>query len=160
MTSTDADADDADNAFTSLSTAGTLGTFEIDASGAWTFTANSAFDELDAGDSYTETFDVTSVDGTSSTVDITIVGTNDAASVSTGDETLVETDAAVSTSGTLTSTDADADDADNAFTSLSTAGTLGTFDPPSRPGALDVYGEKVRLMNWMRGDSYTEDLLM
>ena len=40
-----------------------------------------------------ETFNVTSVDGTPSTVQITINGTNDAASVSSASETLTETDA-------------------------------------------------------------------
>ena len=59
-------------------TTGTIGTFAIDASGAWTFTANSAFDHLNVGDSVSETYDVTSVDGTPSTVQITINGTNDA----------------------------------------------------------------------------------
>ena len=58
---------------------GTIGNFSIDAAGNWTFTANSAFDSLNVGDSVNETFNVTSVDGTPSTVQITINGTNDAA---------------------------------------------------------------------------------
>ena len=53
----------------------------IDATGAWTFTANSTFDNLNVGDNVNETFNVTSVDGTASTVQITINGTNDAATV-------------------------------------------------------------------------------
>ncbi|WP_220733816.1 VCBS domain-containing protein, partial [Shewanella morhuae] len=67
-----------------------------------TFTANSAFDALNVGDSITETFNVTSIDGTPSTVKITIEGTNDAAVVSSADVTLTETNAPLTTGGTLT----------------------------------------------------------
>ncbi|MCP3853185.1 MAG: hypothetical protein GY698_00430, partial [Actinomycetia bacterium] len=49
----------------------------IDAAGAWNFTANSAFDSLNVGDNVNETFNVSSVDGTASTVAITINGTSD-----------------------------------------------------------------------------------
>jgi len=106
--------DDVNNAFTASSTTGTIGDFAINASGAWTFTANSTHDDLDETQSVTETFNVTSVDGTPSTVQITINGTNDAATVSSANETLTETDAILSTGGTLTSSDVD--DVNNAFT--------------------------------------------
>ncbi|WP_456305287.1 VCBS domain-containing protein, partial [Aeromonas dhakensis] len=43
-----------------------------------TFTANSAFNELNVGDQVSETFGVTSVDGTKSSVTVTITGSNDA----------------------------------------------------------------------------------
>ena len=72
------------------------------------FTANSAFDSLNVGDNVNETFNVTSVDGTPSTVQITINGTNDAATVSSASvQPSNETDAAlVSTSVVrFTSTD-------------------------------------------------------
>ena len=72
---------------------GTYGDFTIDAGGNWTFTANSTFDSLDETQSISETFNVTSVDGTPSTVQITINGTNDAATVSSASDTLTETDA-------------------------------------------------------------------
>ncbi len=80
-TLTSSDVDNTDDSFTANSVVGTIGTFSIDAAGAWSFTANSAFDELNSGDSYTETFNVTSADGTASSVTITINGTNDAATV-------------------------------------------------------------------------------
>src|SRR5690606_7402348 len=76
-TLTSVDVDNADNAFTPSSTTGSIGNFSIDASGNWTFTANSAFDSLNVGDSVSETFNVTTVDGTPSTVTITIEGSND-----------------------------------------------------------------------------------
>ena len=124
-TLTATDPDNPDNTFTPASISGTIGDFSIDAAGNWTFTANSAFDNLNVGDSVNETFNVTSVDGTPSTVQITINGTNDAATVSSDSQTLVETDAPVSTSGTLTATDTD--NPDNTFTPSSTTGTIGDF---------------------------------
>ena len=45
-------------------TAGTYGTFAIDAAGAWTYTASSAHNEFAAGTTYTDTFTVASADGT------------------------------------------------------------------------------------------------
>jgi VCBS repeat-containing protein len=58
--------------------AGTYGTFSINAAGVWTFTANSAFNALNVGQSVSDSFTVTSADGTPTTVKVTIDGTNDA----------------------------------------------------------------------------------
>ncbi|BAJ03817.1 RTX toxin, putative [Shewanella violacea DSS12] len=125
-TLTATDVDNADNSFTPTSVVGNYGTFTLAADGQWTFEANSAFDELNTDSiPLTETFDVTSIDGTPSTVKINITGTNDAADVSADEVTLVETDAALSTSGTLTAIDVD--NADNSFTPISVVGNYGTF---------------------------------
>ncbi|WP_155487181.1 VCBS domain-containing protein, partial [Vibrio harveyi] len=70
-----------------------------------------------------ETFTVTSVDGTQSTVKVTINGTNDAATISSATVAVDETDTAITTSGTLTSTDID--NPDNTFTPASITGTHG-----------------------------------
>ncbi|WP_164766825.1 VCBS domain-containing protein [Mesorhizobium sp. M7A.F.Ca.CA.004.04.1.1] len=59
-------------------TAGTYGTFAINAAGAWTYTASSAHDEFVAGQHYTENFDVVSADGTHTSVAIDVLGTADA----------------------------------------------------------------------------------
>ncbi|BFL85966.1 hypothetical protein LFREDSHE_44160 [Shewanella baltica] len=124
-TLTATDVDNADNSFTPATVVGTYGTFTLQGNGEWTFTANSAFDALNVGDSITETFNVTSIDGTPSTVKITIEGTNDAAVVSSADVTLTETNAPLTTGGTLTATDVD--NADNSFTPATVVGTYGTF---------------------------------
>ena len=124
-TLTSMDVDNPDNTFTPSNTAGAIGSFAIDAAGAWTFTANSPFDSLNVGDNVNETYNVTSVDGTPSTVKITITGTNDAAVVSSAEEALNETDALVATGGTLTSTDVD--NLDNAFTPSNSVGAIGTL---------------------------------
>src|SRR2546421_13084570 len=48
--------------------AGANGTFSIAANGAWTYTANSAFDNLNVGQSVSDTFTVASADGTTSKI--------------------------------------------------------------------------------------------
>ncbi|TXC65683.1 hypothetical protein FSC37_05345 [Piscinibacter aquaticus] len=97
------------------STAGSYGTFTLAANGAWTYTAsnsNTAIQNLGQGQSLTDTFTVRSADGTTSSVVVTINGTNDVAvigGISTGS---VTEDASVvagniSTGGTLTVSDVD-----------------------------------------------------
>ncbi|SBS63934.1 Laminin G domain protein [Vibrio splendidus] len=122
-TLTSIDVDNPDNAFTPDSITGTNGNLTIGANGQWTFTANSAFNQLNVGDKVEETFTVSSVDGTPSTIKVTINGTNDAATVSSATVAIDETDKAITTSGTLTSTDVD--NPDNAFTPDAISGTNG-----------------------------------
>ncbi|MEZ9568108.1 VCBS domain-containing protein [Vibrio splendidus] len=122
-TLTSTDVDNPDNTFTPDSITGTNGDLTIDANGHWAFTANSAFNQLNVGDKVEETFTVSSVDGTPSTIKVTINGTNDTATVSSATVAIDETDKAVTTSGTLTSTDMD--NPDNAFTPDSISGTNG-----------------------------------
>ncbi|PTO92682.1 toxin [Vibrio sp. 10N.286.48.B8] len=122
-TLTSTDVDNPDNAFTPDSISGTNGDLTIDANGHWVFTANSAFNQLNVGDKVEETFTVSSVDGTPSTIKVTINGTNDTATVSSATVAIDETDKAITTSGTLTSTDVD--NPDNTFTPVSLTGTHG-----------------------------------
>ena len=72
------DADTGQNSFVAnLGTAGTYGTFAVDSAGAWSFTASSAHNELAAGVTYTDAFTVTTFDGTTQVVTVTITGSND-----------------------------------------------------------------------------------
>ncbi|TGV56363.1 adhesin, partial [bacterium M00.F.Ca.ET.141.01.1.1] len=105
-------------------TAGTYGTFAINAAGAWTYTASSAHNEFVGGQHYIENFDVVSADGTHTSVHIDILGTNDAAVLSSASVNLTEgnTAAAISTSGTLTISDVD-----SPATFVAQAATVGTY---------------------------------
>ena len=67
--------------------AGDFGRFTIDAAGVWSYTANSAFDELNVGDTHTDTFDVQSADGTGTSVTVRIHGTLDSP-FTAGDDTV------------------------------------------------------------------------
>ena len=81
------DVDDPNDAWevVSFPTASTYGTFTIDAAGLWTYTlddTNTAVQALNVGQTLTDTFTATTVDGTEQLVIITINGRNDAAVIS------------------------------------------------------------------------------
>src|SRR5207253_493808 len=106
-TLTVSDVDSAQTFVPQTNVAGTNGTFSIAANGAWAYTANSAFDSLNVGQSVSDTFTVSAADGTTSTVQVTIQGTDDAAVLSSAAVSLSETNAPLTTGGTLTITDPD-----------------------------------------------------
>jgi VCBS repeat-containing protein len=81
-TLTDTDVDNPANTFTAVA-AGTAsyGTYQMTAAGVWTYTldnSNSAVQALNVGDHLTDTFTVTTVDGTAQQVTITINGSDPA----------------------------------------------------------------------------------
>lgn len=124
-------------------TKGKNGTFNIDTTGAWTYVANSAFDELNVGQSVSDIFPVTSADGTSTSVKITINGSNDEAILGRGSAVLTETDAALSTGGTLSIRDLD--NPPNFVAKKNVAGTYGTF-------AIDAAGAWTYVTNGALND--------
>ncbi|WP_314947632.1 VCBS domain-containing protein [Bradyrhizobium cosmicum] len=84
-TLTDADIDNPANTFTAVTSPtasdGGYGTFTMTASGIWTYTLdnnNSLVDALDVGDTLTDHFTVTAIDGTTQEVTIAIHGASDA----------------------------------------------------------------------------------
>ena len=141
---TDTDVDNPPNTFTAVSSptasAGGYGTFTMTAAGVWTYTineANGAVQALNVGDTLTDTFTVTTIDGTPQVVTIVIHGANDAAIVSgTTTGSVIEaggvanaTPGAPAATGTLT--DTDVDNPPNTFTAVTSAtasaGGYGTF---------------------------------
>ncbi|MEW4323156.1 VCBS domain-containing protein [Chromobacterium vaccinii] len=125
---------DAGQAFfqTQTNTAGTYGTFSIDANGNWHYNLNNndlIVQALNKGESHIETFVVKSIDGTTSTVSVTVVGTNDPAKLTGNFDGDIEGNAATGhrlIQGTCTVSDVDAGQA--AFRSDITANeTYGTF---------------------------------
>jgi VCBS repeat-containing protein len=84
-TLTDTDVDNPDNTFAAVSCPQMsdhgYGSFTMTAGGTWTYTldeANPAVKALSACDTLTDTFTVTTIDGTAQTVAVTIQGTDDA----------------------------------------------------------------------------------
>src|SRR5206468_778138 len=113
LTITDVDSSATFQAQTNV--AGSYGHFSINAAGVWTYTADNAHNEFVGGQTYTDTFDVQSADGTHTSVTINILGTNDAAIISgTTTGSVIEaggvangTPGTPTASGTLTDTDVD-----------------------------------------------------
>ncbi len=101
------DADSPATFLAQASTPGAYGSLSIDATGAWSYSASSAHNEFVAGQTYTDVFSVASADGTTSSVTVNILGTNDAAVLSADVANLVETSVPLSASGKLTISDVD-----------------------------------------------------
>ncbi len=94
LTLTDPDTGQAQ--VTAQQVVGTYGTFQVNADGQWTYTANAAHDELTAGQKVSDSMTVTSLDGTATgTVKVNLTGTNDAPRVVAGAATAQEDGALV-----------------------------------------------------------------
>ena len=142
LNSTDVDnTNDAWNAVVSpIATVSGYGSYTIDASGNWTFVVsngNAAVQALNVGGSLSDSFVVTTVDGTQQTVNVTINGANDAAvingattgSVTEAGGTNNSIPGTPTASGTLT--DSDVDNPLNTFTAVAagaaTSNGYGTY---------------------------------
>jgi len=135
-----ADVDDTPNAFTAVTSPaasdGGYGSFTMTADGVWSYTlddGNGAVQALNVGDRLTDTFTVTTIDGTEQVVTIVIGGRNDPAAIS-GDtegsvvEAACKNPGVPAATGTLTSTDVD--NASSIFTPVKcqkSDGGYGTF---------------------------------
>ena len=88
-TLTNGDVDSSQTFVAQTGTEGSYGSFSIDANGGWNYTADSAHNEFAAGTTYTDSFTVAAADGTTTTVTVNILGTNDGpvanADVASGD---------------------------------------------------------------------------
>jgi VCBS repeat-containing protein len=126
-TLTISDVDSATTFVAQTNTAGSYGLFSIGTGGAWTYVADSAHNEFSAGTTYTDTFAVSSADGTLTSVTVHILGTNDAAVLSADIAHLTETNAAVDISTTGTLTISDVDSAATFVAQTNTAGSYGQF---------------------------------
>ena len=97
---------------------GTYGTFSITGSGAWTYTINQeAADEIDEGDTLTETFTATVTDDKGSTaqqlITVTITGTNDSPIIQSGGDiagSITEASGLLKETGSITFSDVDLGD--------------------------------------------------
>ena len=84
------------------------GKFSIGADGVWSYTADNAHNEFAQGIDYTDSFTVSTADGTQQVVRVTIAGTNDAAVITgTSTASLTESKAVLTATGMLSATDVD-----------------------------------------------------
>src|SRR5439155_1215358 len=124
-TLTVSDVDSAQTFVPQTNVAGLNGTFSIAANGAWTYTANTAFDNLNIGQSVDDTFTVASAIGTTPTFQLMPYATLFRSVLSSATAALAETDAPLSTGGTLTVSDVDS--AQTFVPQTNVAGANGTF---------------------------------
>ncbi|MEG2876839.1 MAG: retention module-containing protein, partial [Comamonas sp.] len=113
-----------------VAAAGQYGSFSVDAGGNWSFALDNGGETvqaLGAGETVTETFTVTTADGTKGSVVITIVGTNDQPELS-GALTGTVTENGIQTAiGQMITTDVDAKDTHSYSVIGNATGTYGSF---------------------------------
>ncbi|CAB3698307.1 VCBS domain-containing protein [Achromobacter kerstersii] len=115
---------------TQTNAAGQHGTFSIDANGKWAYTLTNndpAVQGLGAGKTLTETFTVTTADGTTGQVVVTIVGTNDIPTISGAATGAVTEDVATTINGQLKAIDVDMTDTHTWSVNNDGKGTYGNF---------------------------------
>ena len=160
----DADADDSPAFNDVASTTGDngYGAFVL-SSGAWTYTLNqSTVQDLDAGDTVTDTITYTATDSTQQTITVTITGSNDAPVVSgthTGGVTEGNVgDAAVTDSGSLGISDVDADDSPTFNDVASTTGDNGYGAFVLSSGTWTYTLDQSTVQNLDAGDTVTDTI--
>ncbi|TYL85993.1 hypothetical protein FXB40_42575 [Bradyrhizobium rifense] len=138
---TDTDVDNTPDTFTPVTSPRVsdhgYGSFQMTADGVWTYTldnANCAVQALNVSDTLTDTFTVTTIDGTAQVVTITIHGTNDPAIIhgcTTGSVTEPDCEEHGKPTARGRLTDTDVDNPPNTFTPVTcatrSAGGYGTF---------------------------------
>ncbi|MGO4402587.1 VCBS domain-containing protein, partial [Achromobacter sp. PAB15] len=125
---TDPDAGQAE--FKEGNTPGDHGTFTIGKDGTWTYTLNNEDPKIQAlavGEKLTETFVVTTADGTTGQVVVTINGTNDAPVIAGEAAGSVTESTSLSTTGQLTQTDVDTSDTHTWSVDNNGKGEYGNF---------------------------------
>jgi T1SS-143 domain-containing protein len=127
------DPDAGQGHFVPAGMAGAYGDFSIGANGAWTYTLQNGAPVVQGmreGQTAIESFTVSSVDGTSRVVSITVHGTNDVPLIGAGsgdvtEDVAVDIDGHLVTGGTLSISDAD--EGQSAFQAQVTPGLYGSF---------------------------------
>ena len=132
------------------------GHFTLGSNGAWTYTTDTAHNEFVAGQTYTDKLTVTSADGTTSTITVNIVGTNDAAVITPAVANLTETDAVLTTGGTLAISDVDSPATFVAQTNVAGSNGYGHFTLGSN-GAWS-YTTDTAHNEFVAGQTYTDSL--
>ncbi len=157
---TDVDANNADDVWQVATIVGTYGTLEIDATGAYTFTANSAFDELDAGDVISEEFNPLTEDGTAGSLTITITGTDDASIISGDFAGAVEEDVTLQATGSIAISDVDGDDSPSFADVATTRGDndFGDFTLVNGDWTYDLDNASAQVQALALGETVTDTI--
>ncbi|MCE8040284.1 retention module-containing protein [Halomonas sp. MCCC 1A11062] len=112
------------------STAGSYGTFTLGTDGTWSYVLNNAHvsvQGLAVNETLSESFTVVTADGTTSSVTVTIQGTNDQPIIGGVASGEVTEDATLQTSGQLTVSDVDTSDTHTWSVVGANVGTYGSF---------------------------------
>ncbi|PAV46622.1 hypothetical protein CK486_17640, partial [Pseudomonas sp. HAR-UPW-AIA-41] len=144
------------NPATNASGSGGYGLFNLGSNGVWSYSTTGPLNQLVAGQSYTDTLTVTAADGSTGTVTVTILGTNDAPVLGGVRTSFTYSESAASvitrtlldSSVTLTDIDSSNFDGGSVIVSISngvaTQDQLTVQDQGTGSGQISVVGSDVR----------------
>lgn len=135
---------------------GNYGLFTIGTNGVWSYAMDSAHNEFKAGVTYTDMLTVMSADGTTSSITINIVGTDDAAVIAPTTVNLYESDAVLTTGGTITIVDPDNSPTFVAQTNVTGSGGYGHFTLAA--DGVWTYATDSAHNEFIAGTTYTDTL--
>ena len=156
LTITDVDSPANFVAQSNVTGTGGYGKFSINANGAWNYAANTAHNEFAAGQTYTDSITVSAADGTTTTISVKILGTNDAAVLTPVTVNLTETNSVLTTSGTLSITDVDSSATFVAQTNAAGSAGYGKFTINAN-GAWS-YATDTAHNEFKAGQTYTDSI--
>ena len=146
---------------TNVSGTAGLGKFSITSAGAWTYVMDNAQDQLTEGQEVTDSFTVTTADGTEQVISVVITGTNDAPTMATsstalGQITFVENgEPIVARGGDITLADVDSNNmmgatvrVVNAFGGTFVTGDLLTYNIPDGSEIEGEYDEATGVLTF------------
>jgi VCBS repeat-containing protein len=156
------DLDIGESGFVADTIIGTFGVLSIDTGGTWNYTADNsqaALQQLDASESVTDTFTLTTLDGTNIGVAVTINGADDAAIIGGAVSGIVVEDTLMVANGTLTISDVDT--SDNPVSFQDTASTLGdngfgSFEMVNGEWTYTLNNGHLAVQNLVQGVSLTD----
>ncbi|MBL0075282.1 MAG: hypothetical protein IPP41_04850 [Rhodocyclaceae bacterium] len=99
---------------------------------------------------------VTSADGTTSSITVNILGTNDAAMITPATDTLTETNLALTTGGTMVISDVDSASTFTALTAVAGSNSYGTFSMST--AGVWTYTANSAHDEFMAGSTYTDSV--
>src|SRR5205814_850705 len=161
LTVSDVDDGEAYTQLASGSGASNLGTYSVDADGHWSYALNNAaVQHLGAGATATDSFIVTSQDGSAAqTVTITIQGANDAAAISGSSSASLGEDAAAPAADTPAVSDVDDGEAHTHLASARGARNLHSF-PTRRSSDLSYALNNAAVQHLGAGATATDSFIV
>ncbi len=154
------DVDAGESGFVAGKVAGTYGSLSIDAAGNWAYTAadSAALQALGAGDTVVDKMTVTTPDGTTHTIAVTLEGSNDAPVISGVDTGTVEEDGVLTATGKLTADDVDA--SESGFVAGKVAGTYGSLSIDAAGNWAYTAADSAALQALGEGDTIVDKMIV
>ncbi|MCQ1766605.1 VCBS domain-containing protein [Neorhizobium galegae] len=156
LTISDVDSSETFVAQTNAAGSNGYGKFTVNTDGTWTYATDTAHNEFVASQTYTDSLTVSSADGATTTITVNIAGTNDGAVLTPVTVSLTETNAVLTTGGTLTISDVDSSETFVAQTNAAGSNGYGKFTVNT--DGTWTYATDTAHNEFVAGQTYTDSI--